>query len=167
MNKLELGTLTRSLLGACALLGLIVLAEALAGASLSDGDAERTAADDIALPALAANRYTHAPLSQFAEILERPIFLESRRMPIDVVEAPAPTPSVPLRLELEGIAMVADTRIAVLRDASTKSLIQLAEGSEHNGWTLESVSAGQARFSRGDEVHELGLELDPSLRPRR
>ncbi len=158
---------TQALLAVCALFGLIVLGETMTSASGANDDAMSTPAGPVELPELASLRYVHPSLDSFAHILERPLLMESRRLPQETVEVEAPAPKVPLQLELEGIALVGDTRIAVLRDLASKELVQLGEGADHKGWTLDSVTAERAKFSRGTQIEELTLELAANNAPTR
>ena len=72
----------------------------------------------------------------------------------------------PLRLKLEGVAIVADSRVAVVRDMENNRLLQLEEGMSHENWTLESVTAARAQFSRGQETSELWLNSADPARSR-
>jgi len=167
MKTLNLSFATQLLLAVCALLGLIVLGESITGASGASDDAILAEAGPVELPELAAVRYVHPSLDSFPDVLERPLLMESRRLPQETVVDAPPAPKAPLRLELEGVALVGDTRIAVLRDVASKELVQLGEGADHNGWTLDRVTAESARFSRGTQIEELTLELAANNAPMR
>jgi hypothetical protein len=52
------------------------------------------------------------------------------------------------------------TRVAVLRNLVNNGLLQLAEGESHDGWTLDTVSATSASFSRGEQKTELPMDPD-------
>ena len=67
-----------------------------------------------------------------------------------------------IRLKLEGVAITPEARIAVLRDLTTKKMLHLAEGGNHNGWKLESVHADRALFKHNQQTVELELELEES-----
>ena len=47
----------------------------------------------------------------------------------------------PLHQLGSGIAIAGGSRVAVLRNLNGNSLLQLAEGESHEGWTLESIEA--------------------------
>ena len=118
------------------------------------------------LPEFNASAYQSPAFEEFGDMLERPLFYSDRTLP----EIPQPqvaqaAPPAPLQLKLEGIAISAESRVAVLRDLSNNQLLQLAEGMHHDGWTLEAVASTGARFSRGQQVSE--LILDPSAQLRR
>jgi hypothetical protein len=90
-------------------------------------------------------------------MLDRPLFFVARRMPEAPAEKPA-APPTPLQLKLEGIAIAAGSRVAVLRSLNGNRLLQLAEGDTHEGWTLESVGSTSASFKRGEQVTDLALD---------
>lgn len=96
---------------------------------------------------------------EFAEILERPLFFPDRTLPPEpTVAAVAAAPMLPLRLTLEGIAISADDRVAVLRDPANNQLLQLTEGMSHDGWLLESVGKNGVIFKRDAATTELALD---------
>jgi hypothetical protein len=116
-----------------------------------------------ALPALQVPpAYVPASFASYTAILERPLLYADRRLPDPPpVVAVAEIPREPLRLRLEGVALGGGSRIALLRDQSNNSLIHLAEGMTHNGWTLDSIASDTAVFTRDNESTELTLEVQP------
>lgn len=112
------------------------------------------------LPDFGSARLAPPPLSQFVDMVERPLFYVDRRMP-EPPDDVAAAPQSPLRLKLEGIAIAGGSRVAVLRNLNDNGLIQLAEGESHDGWTLEALSSAGARFSRNGE-QRTELPLDPA-----
>jgi len=62
------------------------------------------------------------------------------------------------------VALSSGSRVALLRDQSDNSLIHLAEGMTHNGWTLDRVESDKAAFSRDSEITELNLEVQTGRR---
>lgn len=153
---------TAALLGTNLALAAILLFGWLVPPEPSPSEVPATAeAAGVALPELATADYAAPRLDELTAMLERPLFFEDRRMPAPP-EAPAPDPPAkPLRLKLEGIAIVGDSRIAVVRDTAKNTLLQLAEGMTHEDWTLESVTASMARFSRGQQHSDLRLNPEP------
>jgi hypothetical protein len=148
---------TRSLLALCVVLTLIIVAQWL----LPIGDEAFTElqadATDGGLPVRTSSAYVHPHIEDFAAILERPVFFKDRSLPPPPAAAPVAAPE-PLRLRLEGVAIVADSKVAVLRNLADNQLLQLAEGMSHNDWNLESVTADSATFKRGEEVAKLSLD---------
>jgi len=166
--RFECNKLFTTLLSAiCVLLTAVILIEWFVPVrtSGSAGDSAETDAD-FAVPARPATTYVPPPIDSFASILERPIFFRDRKLPPEPVAAPAATPA-PLQLKLEGVAIVADTRIALLRSLADNQLVRLAEGASYNGWMLDSVAADRATFTRGGQVSELALEIATGRARRR
>ena len=150
---------TRSLLALSALLTLIIVAQwLLPMPAVAFREANVDSAEVELLSATVSSTYVHPSIDDFAAILERPVFFKDRAMPPPAAAAPVAAPA-PLRLKLEGVAIVADARVAVLRNLADNQLIQLAEGMSHDGWNLQSVTADSATFERGEEVSKLSLEL--------
>lgn len=110
-----------------------------------------------ALPDFGDTSLSPPVMSQFVDMVERPLFYIERRLPKPPPKTAAPPPS-PLILKLEGVAMANGSRVAVLRNPNTRQLVQLEEGGTHDGWTLESVDATSASFKRGEQVTELLLD---------
>lgn len=125
--------------------------------------ADGTAAE---LPEISAPPvYVPATFDSFTSVLDRPLFYADRKLPAPppVVAAPE-IPKEPLRLKLEGIALGGGSRIALLRDQTSNSLINIAEGMTHNGWTLDRIESDKAIFSRDSEVTQLDLEVQTGRR---
>ena len=104
-------------------------------------------------------QYVHPDLSRYSDALARPIFFASRKMP-EPIPAEKPSPALPLRLKLEGVAISGDNRVAVLRDLGHNGLVQLSLGALHNGWRLEELNKARVVFSRDGTRTE--LTLDPT-----
>jgi len=121
-----------------------------------------------ALPEIKAPpAYVPATFDSFTSILERPLVYADRKLPAPPpVVAAAEIPKEPLRLKLEGVALSSGSRVALLRDQSSNSLIHIAEGMTHNGWTLDRIESDKAVFSRDHEVSELSLEVQTGRRRR-
>jgi hypothetical protein len=108
------------------------------------------------------------PIKSFDEILERPLFTPGREPPPEaVIEAAETTPVAPLRLQLEGVAITDDARIAVVRDLGTREILRLAEGNVHQGWVLEKVHTTGVRFRHGENTDELSLDNSGNSRHMR
>lgn len=155
---------TPLLLAANALLALVIAVELLTPAGRSASAVATPTEPDEGLPEFGDVAARSPDMSDLVDLLGRPLFYVDRRMPAPAEKAAAPPPS-PLRLELEGIAIAGGSRVAVLRNLANNQLLQLAEGDAHEGWTLDSVSATSASFSRGEQTTE--LPLDPGANGRR
>ena len=156
MRRYRISRPTLALVAANAVVALLITLQVLYPASA--GEAVASPADDqsAALPDFGDTTLNPPPMSQFVDMVERPLFYVERRMP----EPPAakPPPPAPLILKLEGVALANGSRIAVLRNPNTRQLVQLEEGGTHDGWTLESIGSASASFARGEQVTELLLD---------
>jgi hypothetical protein len=151
--------LTLYLLLACALFAVILAFESSRTQRIEiDALLEEPPAPPGGVP-ISHIEYTPPTLKAFDEILKRPLFSESREPPPPPEKvAVTPVPVVThIRLELEGVAITPDARIAVLRDLTTKQVLHLAEGAHHNGWKLESVHTDKALFKFNQQTVELQL----------
>jgi hypothetical protein len=91
-----------------------------------------------------------ASAQSYAAIADRPLFIETRRMPKDE-PPPAAAPSevaVSLGpasaldgLTLSGIVMSGGTRVALVKAATGESPPALKEGDEFRGWHVEKIEA--------------------------
>ena len=165
MNRISYGNrLTPALLTACVLFGTILAFEWY---TLCREDGITT--ENKAQPATAADvqltrtEFAAPDFEAFSEIIERPLFTEGRTPPEQPTSEQAsvsPVKQTPLSLHLEGIALTPETRIAVVRDITSNTLLRLAEGAKHQDWEVESIHATGVTFKRGEQTHELILELD-------
>jgi hypothetical protein len=171
MKRISLGNrLTPYLLLVCVLLAGIVMLERSNPAPLTiiESRLESDPADttDVSLPRTA---YITPDIKTYDEIIERPLFLEGRAPPVqpDPVQARPSVKKTPLRLQLEGVAITPEIRVAVVRDLGNKKLLKLEEGMKHQGWVLESVNTAGATFKHGEQTEELTLEIDKKSQGKR
>ena len=171
MKRILFGNqLTPYLLLVCVLLAGIVMLERSNPAQLSiiESRLESNPADtiDASLPRTA---YITPDIKTYDEILERPLFLEERAPPVqpDPVQARPKVKKTPLRLQLEGVAITPEIRVAVVRDLGNKKLLKLEEGMKHQGWVLESVNTASATFKHGEQTEELTLAVDKKSHSKR
>ena len=156
--------LTPVLLTACVLFGTILVFEWYA-LSREEGSTTGNKAQsaDAADVQLTRTEFAAPDFEAFSEILERPLFTEGRtppEQPTSEQTSVNPVKKTPLSLRLEGIALTPATRIAVVREIPGNKLLRLAEGAKHQGWEVESIHATGVTFKRGEQSHELLLELD-------
>ncbi len=127
----------------------------------------------VTLPMLADPR----PAESYAELVERPLFSESRRPyqppppPEEEPAAPPPpaAPPSPLRVALTSIVITPEQRIALARDLGNASMVRLEQGSTLNGWTVEQILPDKVIFVQGSEKEILELRSygKPAPPPRR
>lgn len=156
MKKFTLGNhLTFYLLLACALLAGILAIESHNLLQPKAGNTGNTA-NAVTPPNQA--RFNPPALATFSEITERPLFSESRKPAPKPQTVDKAAPTTPLRLQLEGIAITPESRLAMVRDLIKNRVLNLALGEQHEGWELISISENVATFKRGEQIQELLLE---------
>ena len=147
---------------------LVLAAEVATGIRVENAPELDTEFADVPAASSTLPNYVPQSFDSFSEVLERPLFYADRQLPLEPKqETIAAAPPEPLRLKLEGIAIMDKSRIALLRSQGDNVLVHLAEGMTHNGWTLESVLTDRAIFKRGNDSTEIELETDTGPRRRR
>jgi len=150
--------LTGALILCCLVLAALLAVEWREGARQTVTVGQQTPDRSVRSPPIAVS-YDVPARSAFDEILKRPVFSPDRRPPdIPQPTASAPAPQVPIQVRLEGVAMVGQVRIAVLRDLSNNEGIHLSEGMEYQGWTVDAVEVTRAVLKRDGQTQELKLE---------
>jgi hypothetical protein len=107
--------------------------------------------DDFSLPSL----------SQFQAIIERPLFLQSRRPVPSATTETSPTASKETRLNqysLTAVVIVPDKRLALLRSTTDKKIHKIEEGQDLQGWKLKEIKDESALFQQVNESQELRLQ---------
>lgn len=165
---MNFGLLTNGTTRALALTSVVLLIIAAVQLAFPAQPPATTIANGAAaeLPEISAPPvYIPAAFDSFTSVLERPLFYADRKLPAPPpVVAATEIPKEPLKLKLEGIALGGGSRIALLRDESSNSLISIAEGMTHNGWTLDRIESDKAVFSRDSEVTQLDLDVQTGRR---
>jgi len=139
----------------CALLLLIIAIELVV--SRQGAEAQETATKKVAAsrPSLRNLTYNPPAVYEFDEIVDRHLFMADRR---PAKESAPEIAAAPIRLRLEGVAMISGAKVAVVRDMSNDQLLRLSEGMSHRDWIVESVDAVGATFTRDEESVRLLLE---------
>jgi general secretion pathway protein N len=110
------------------------------------------------------------PLKQLSIARERPIFSPSRRpppapvvTPVSVAPPPPPPPPKPVEqrpaLSLIGAVVSADEGIGVFIETSSRNIVRLRLGEDHQGWVLRSVKPREATVEKNGLTAV--LELPP------
>jgi general secretion pathway protein N len=174
------------LIGAIALLILIALLSfwllgrvdvaKIAPDTASAGIIERPVAENPSL----------SELSEYARIVERPVFFADRSLPVmevagvdDEVEESEPLPEVEipeLEATLAGIIITPEVRLAMVTDRSSNETLLLREGmtmsGEKSAWKVASIRPRGVEFETEDgQTEDLELEVEtdalkPGARPR-
>ncbi len=129
-----------SLILLCLLLGLVVYAEVALGpfdrvtlprVSVPDEPAKLAAPEQIeSLP----------PIETFAEIVERPMFIPSRRpIPPEEKAIEAGPQAVQGLFTLLGIVISSGERMAIMQRNKTKEVLRVVEGQEIDRWRVDEI----------------------------
>jgi general secretion pathway protein N len=115
------------------------------------------------------------PLRQLSATRDRPLFAPSRRPPAPVVayqlaSAPPPPPSKPAepekpRLSLVGTIARGEERIGMFLDESTRSVLRLKMGEDHEGWVLRGLKRREVTLEKGRQIAVLTLPAPEVSRP--
>jgi hypothetical protein len=97
------------------------------------------------------------PLDGYAQMAERPLFMENRRPGTEVQEAAAePPPQSPLNLKLMGIVFTPEGKKALMVDAKGKYK-RLKPQETLDSWTLVELGSDKVVMQQGEERKELML----------
>ncbi|MET0069149.1 MAG: hypothetical protein ABW096_03865 [Candidatus Thiodiazotropha sp.] len=106
-------------------------------------------------------RFVPVSIKAYNEITQRPLFVEGRLPPAEPEPKTAGrTAGKPLRLKLEGVAMMPQNKVAIIRDLETNELYRVSQGMNKNDWKVESVDSESATVVRKGVKLELKLELE-------
>jgi hypothetical protein len=147
------------LAGLAILLAAVIGVEGEFGASVGSvvrpGAASRAVATDAKLlPPLIAI----APEVAYPETAARPVFTPTRR---HAPEAPAPAQSTFQKGQfvLQGVIVVGDNRVAMLREKSSGRIIRIERGREVNGIKVVEIQPETVTLSLGSEEEKLTLSV--------
>ena len=102
------------------------------------------------------------PLTHYAEIVERPVFIDTRRPEEDELTAPTAPPEPDQPLDLIGVLLVPGAATALLRPTEPNAkVLRVAQGEMVEGWRLQSVSANRVVLQKNGEIRELVLIRPP------
>lgn len=158
MNAADQRALTPWLGALCVLLAVVLL---LLLTGVGRGVHWDAPADGAALPA-AGNRAAPdvaPPLQHYAEVWQRPLFNVDRR---PQPESDGGDADVTLGdLQLTGIILTPDLRMALLRDRNSGREVRVHEGGQlpNGGWTLQALKPRSAVFTGNGQRTELPLTV--------
>ncbi len=126
----------------------------------------------IALKAGERRTSVLAPFSQYAELLQRPLFNEDRKpTPVEeeVSETPAATVAV-LDAQLTGVILMPKVKLAMIRENASGKGLRVRLGSELDGtlsgWRLVELEPRKAVFeAQGQQQQVLELAVDKAGAP--
>jgi hypothetical protein len=100
------------------------------------------------------------PLKHYQEIVERPLFIQTRKPvpPADVKTTAKSSTRSALPVDyLAAIVITPQKRFVLLRGPKDKKIFRLAKGEEKDGWTLHEIKDEEVLFSRDNEKELLRL----------
>lgn len=96
-------------------------------------------------------------LDDYEQMIQRPLFMETRRPGEAVAEQPPPPPpQTPLNLKLMGVVATPKGKLALLADAKGKYK-RLKKNDTLDGWTLVELGSDRVTMQQGDERKDLPL----------
>lgn len=175
MNLVMQARLTIVLAAACGLFGLLALLFWL-GVGTGYGFAAPDAQATHKLPSvssIAKQNFDMPEFAHFAEITQRPLFSQDRQ-PIppdqDAGDDKPEAPPVPLQVQLTGVILTPDLRMALLKDRTTNKNVNLKEGMPLPGkqatWLLVEIDPRKVVFKNDrDETSEVELTVSKTSGP--
>lgn len=99
------------------------------------------------------------PLETYDEIVNRPVFVASRRQAA-AQPAPAASGEVLLldRYPVVGVVIAGDQRLVLIRKAAGDTVSRIAQGEELDGWTLTEVSRDRLVMEMAGNRKEVSLQ---------
>ena len=157
-----------------AVLALTLGAQMLFGA-VDDSRIQPLRPEPVSQPAIAASPPPEGvpELALLTETVDRPLFSPDRRPPeppagaeqvpeaaVAASTSPAPT------LTLSAVIIEPGSRLALLKAASSVTLVRKREGESLEGWTVTEIRPDGVTLTRGENRHELVLRtFKPAPRP--
>ncbi|MGH8507625.1 MAG: hypothetical protein ACREVH_02745 [Gammaproteobacteria bacterium] len=154
----SVSAVTLTLGALCTVLGLIIAYELAFPLEPMEGDAATT---DLPWEAPAVESdFTLPPLSQFQEVITRPLFLKTRR-PAPVANAVTATQAAPnaelSKYVVTGIVITSEQRFALIRGINDNTVQRVADGQQFHGWSVRAIENEAVVFTRESEEERLPL----------
>ena len=114
---------------------------------------------DTVAAASDAPGFTMPPVRAYTEVLERPLFSETRRPSVDSPTAPVDPRSS--AFNLVGTIISAHERRALIEHGQPPHLERLSEGQDIDGWSVESIRSDRVILTRADARLEVKVKDEP------
>jgi len=110
-------------------------------------------------------------ISEFDEVINRPLFFADRKPYVYVAPVKPTKPSnqkkktVPKKAEqysLNAVIITPERQLAIIQSGRSKTLQRLSLGEEIEGWTLETIESRSVLLKKGNETKNLELEIKAS-----
>lgn len=134
----------------------------------TDIDSKAVIKNDIPLEKI---QYEVPEISDYDEIINRPLFFEDRKPYVYVApETPTKKPrkkkqAAPKKTEqysLNAVVITSERQLAIIQSGRKKTLQRIALGEEIDGWTLETIEPRSVLLKKGNESKNLELEIRTS-----
>ncbi len=115
------------------------------------------------LPDAPAAVFELAALEAYDEIIERPLFSQTRRPPVPetvkntTVKPPQPKNEPLPDWKLVGTAITSDTQTALIWDTRNRRFVRLEPGMNRSGWEIAAVQPEVVVMSNGKIQHQIKL----------
>ncbi len=161
------GGLCRGALGAMLIVACVLGAGLAVAAPAGDQAAPAPTDTGMAAP------FTLGPLSDYADMVTRPLFSPQRRPP---ASAPAnsratyaPASVQRGRFKLAGVVILGETRYALLKHESDQDFVRIEEGQTIHDWTVTAIRPGEVVLDRRGvrDIVELSANKAPALDKRK
>ncbi len=148
-----------------ALVGIVHLELSRGADELGPTTAQGTPASQVKPSSLEPASFAMAGIDSYREVLERPVFLQSRRPPPEERRGTVIQPS---SLVLVGLIIAPDGQRALIQYGEPPRLQRVMVGQAIEGWSVESILADRIVVRHGDAEEELKLKLKgaPRMPPR-
>ncbi len=101
-----------------------------------------------------------APIEAYQDILDRPVFVATRRMAAFPAPVPRQTNEVLLldRYPVVGVVVAGEQRLVLIRRAAGDTVSRIEQGADLDGWTLTEVSRARLVMEKAGERKEISLQ---------
>lgn len=171
MARRRAGGITTSLVFLCAVLGGVIYLQVNAELPLPPAPEVASGAAPSPQPQ-PPRSFSLGPRAEFAETIDRPLFMSTRRPPVPGLVEPEPDeeppPAPPATLPgfaLRGVVISPEERFALLQVAGAAELRKVNVGEQVDGWEVASIGPNRVVLKQGAVVHELTLK-DEAAAPR-
>ena len=166
----SLSLYSRTMLGVCAALLLIILTEVtlLSGDSSAETILGETPDPGVATTGTMPQSLQIPPVIAYREVKERPLFSDTRRSPPKAAAGNNATQVAQLatKWKVTGIVMAGDDSFALVEGIRDRKTIRLLLGMPLDGWKLEEVYSDHLVFSAADTSATLQLHAEKPAQAR-
>jgi hypothetical protein len=158
----SLSLYSRTMLGLCAALLLVILTEVLflGGESGAAVTVSNTQGQDSAAPGAVSQSLQIPPVVAYREVTERPLFSDSRRPPPQTKAAgnsAAQATQLVGKWKVTGIVVAGDSSFALVEGIRDRKTVRLQLGMPLDGWQLEEIHPDHLVFNAADTTATLLL----------